>query len=198
MFMLTEQSVIKSLCWFLTDCIFWAIPLAHFSHLNCQWSFYWWTMGENKRVESIWRLTFQLKVSIYTKHSLGWSQYSKVTHFTPRKANTNIVSSVTSKNDRNLCCYFHFPPFPLHYWKFLLGMISVSTFLSLLESIICNFLCSRVSVRLTDWNDDKAWQYNWDDIDYFTYNTDTMVNNVQKGSYYKCNNDHNGTQRWLI
>ncbi len=32
-------------------------------------------------------------------------------------------------------------------------------------------LCSHVSVRVTDWNDDTAWQYNWDDIDSFTYNT---------------------------
>lgn len=62
---------------------------------------------ENKGVESIWCVTLQLKVSIYTKHSLGWSQYSKVTYLTPRKTNTNIVSTVTSKNDQHLCCYFH-------------------------------------------------------------------------------------------
>lgn len=62
---------------------------------------------ENKGVESIWCVTLQLKVSIFTKHSLGWSQYSKVTYLTPWKTNTNIVSTVTSKSDQHLCCYFH-------------------------------------------------------------------------------------------
>lgn len=72
-------------------------------------------------------------------------------------------------------------------------------FLSLLESSKCNFLCSHVSVRITDWKDDMAWQYNWDDIDSFTYNTyiQHLIMSVTERKPSQCDYDRNGTQRRL-
>lgn len=119
---------------------------------------------ENKGVESIWCVTLQLKVSIYTKHSLGWSQYSKVTYLTPRKTKY-FHSTVTSKNDQNLCCYFHLEQESIigNGWAWFLFRCSYRCLRT--PSAI---LCSHVSFGITDWNDDTAWQYNWDDINSLT------------------------------
>ncbi len=71
MFMLTT-SVIKSLC-----CIFCIVQLTQdiFLILTVRSNFIDEPIWEYKGVESIWCVTLQLKVSIYTEHSLRWSRY---------------------------------------------------------------------------------------------------------------------------